>query len=164
MRTIDKIIIHCSATPEDMDIGRDEIDRWHRERGWLGIGYHYVVRRDGTVEEGRPENQVGAHVYGHNKNSIGICMIGGIDADDHDKAEDNYTDAQWEALTPLVENLLGRYPDADVLGHNELAAKACPCFDVREWFAQAFEIGSEPKTFTSTAPAGTQRIVIQIDE
>lgn len=127
MREINRIIIHCSATPAGMDIGRDEIDQWHRERGWNGIGYHYVIRRNGDIEFGRPEYEVGAHTRGYNEDSIGICLVGGKDTFD-------YTADQIAELVGLVENLEERYPDATIHGHNEFSAKLCPRFDVAAFF------------------------------
>ena len=78
MRKVNLLVIHCAATKPNMDIGRDEIDSWHKARGWSGIGYHYVIRRDGRIESGRPVEQAGAHASGYNANSIGICLVGGI--------------------------------------------------------------------------------------
>jgi hypothetical protein len=83
------LIVHCSATSEKQDIGAKEIDSWHRAKGWSGIGYHFVIRRDGTIEQGRALHKYGAHAYGYNKVSLGICMIGGVAA--NGKAEDNFT-------------------------------------------------------------------------
>jgi N-acetylmuramoyl-L-alanine amidase len=119
-----------------MDIGAKEIRQWHKERGWADIGYHYVIRRDGTVEKGRAEAKVGAHVAGHNKDSIGICLVGGIDERTL-SPEDNYTPEQWEALENLLHKLVQKYPDANVIGHRDFpgVAKACPCFDAEPWAA-----------------------------
>lgn len=129
----DWIVVHSSATQAKSNIGAKEIRQWHREKGWIDIGYHFVIRRDGTVETGRPENVVGAHVENHNSNSIGICMVGGVDA--KGKAEDNYTPAQYAALAAKLRELKARYPDAKVQGHRDFpnVKKDCPCFDVRKW-------------------------------
>jgi len=89
-----------------------QIDSWHRKRGWSGIGYHYVVRRDGTVERGRPEAKVGAHCLNHNRHSIGVCYEGGLDA--QGRPADTRTEAQKRALLTLVRELKGRYPRAIV--------------------------------------------------
>jgi N-acetylmuramoyl-L-alanine amidase len=131
----DFIAIHCSATSEKQNFGAADIDKWHRSKGWACIGYHYVIKRDGTLEVGRKESQVGAHVADWNSVSLGICLIGGIDADDHTKAEDNYTDAQWVTLKKLLKDLKTRYPKAKIQGHRDFpkVAKACPCFDVATW-------------------------------
>lgn len=126
MRKINKIIIHAADTPADMDIGAAEIDRWHKERGWDGIGYHYVIRRDGTLERGRDESVQGVHAAGHNANSIGVCLVGG-------KPDCNYTSAQWSCLDALVNDLIRRYPDSEVIGHRDVSKKPCPMFDVKAW-------------------------------
>lgn len=133
MRKIDTIIIHCAATKPSMDIGAKEIDGWHRAKGYFGIGYHYVIRRNGEVELGRPLEQAGAHAKDHNTTSIGICLVGGID--DRGKPECNFTAAQWDELKKLVTDLKGRFGDLKIIGHNDVAAKACPCFSVAAWLA-----------------------------
>jgi len=131
-RKIDLLVVHCADTYASMDIGRNEIDTWHRERGWIGIGYHYVIRRDGTIEKGRPDQTAGAHVEGHNYNSLGICMVGGKGA--NNAPADNFTPEQYEGLKELISKLLAVYPEAKVVGHNDLNPhKACPCFSVKDW-------------------------------
>lgn len=130
MRHINEIIIHCSATPEGRDYTVADIDRWHKARGWRGIGYHYVIYRDGSVHAGRPVEQIGAHCTGHNADSIGICYIGGVAADGK-TPKDTRTPAQRIALRELVEELRAKYPGATVHGHREFAPKACPSFDVQ---------------------------------
>jgi len=134
-KSTDYIAIHCSATSEKLDIGAKEIDKWHRGKGWACIGYHYVIRRDGTLEEGRSESQIGAHVQGYNENSLGICMVGGVDANDVTKAVNNFTPEQFEALKDLLTLLKLKYPKAKVQGHRDFpnVKKACPCFDVATW-------------------------------
>lgn len=132
MRKINEIILHCSATKQGQDFTVKDIDRWHKDRGFAGIGYHYVVYPDGSVHKGRDESLVGAHCLGHNAASIGICYIGGLDMEG--KPKDTRTDAQKEALTKLVRELKAKYQGATVHGHNEFANKACPCFDVRKEF------------------------------
>jgi N-acetylmuramoyl-L-alanine amidase len=127
---VDKIIVHCAATPEGRDVTAAEIKRWHMERGFRTIGYHYVIRLDGRVEKGRPEDEIGAHCLGENAHSIGICYVGGIDRDTL-KPKDTRTEQQKIALRQLVEELKRRYPGATVHGHNEFANKACPCFNVK---------------------------------
>lgn len=130
MRKITKIIIHCSATPEGHDYTVADINRWHKQRGWKGIGYHYVVYRDGSVHAGRKIEEIGAHCTGQNVNSIGICYIGGMTADNK-QPKDTRTPAQKAALRDLVELLRTEYPNATIHGHKEFANKACPCFDVK---------------------------------
>lgn len=131
----DFIAVHCSATGDRTDIGAADIDRWHRKQGWFMIGYHYVIRRNGVIETGRPENTVGAHVAEFNHNSIGICMVGGVDANDVTKAKNNFTPAQFASLKKLLSELKVRYPSAAIQGHRDFpnVKKACPSFDVRAW-------------------------------
>ena len=117
-----------------MDCGRDEIDRWHREQGWDGIGYHYVIRRNGAVEYGRAEEKAGAHCKGHNKDSIGICLIGGIKDGTKDTPTDDYTKAQWDTLARVVKELRSKYPKANIVGHCDYEPKkTCPNFNVGQW-------------------------------
>lgn len=131
-RPIDKLIIHCAATRPNQDIGVKEIRKWHVEgNGWKDIGYHDVIRINGDIEKGRPIDQVGAHVAGHNTGSIGVCMVGGVDKDGKPSA--NFTDAQWRSLERYVRTFKTEYPKATIHGHNEFAAKACPSFDVQKW-------------------------------
>ena len=148
MRTSDikYIVIHCSATKRSQDIGTFEINQWHRERGWSGIGYHFVIRRNGIIETGRGVRKIGAHAYGVNRMSWGICLVGGLD--DYGKATDNFTVLQYSSLHGIVTTLKAFAPDAEVLGHRDLSpdlngdgvieqwewVKMCPCFDVRSWW------------------------------
>jgi N-acetyl-anhydromuramyl-L-alanine amidase AmpD len=134
-RKIDKIILHCSATPPRRDIGVEDIRRWHRARGWTDIGYHYVIRRDGTLETGREEGKIGAHVRGFNHGSLGVCLVGGLSAEAQPLY--NFTDAQMVRARALVRDLTSRHAGATVHGHNEFADKACPCFDVKLWAEEA---------------------------
>jgi N-acetylmuramoyl-L-alanine amidase len=154
MREIRRIIIHCAATRPEQDVGVAEIDRWHRERGWNGIGYHYVIRRNGLVETGRSEERMGAHVRGHNADSIGVCLAGGHGSSADDAPEDHYTPEQLRALPRLIGEIQGRYPGATVHGHNEYAAKACPGFRVAGHWSRlsAPEPPAQPDT-TPPAPA-----------
>jgi len=128
----DYIVIHCAATKSKMDIGADEIKKWHvNDNGWRDIGYHVVIRRNATVEHGRVLDDSVAHAKGYNHKSIGLCMVGGM-ADDG-SAEDNFTDQQWTALSAKIKDLLVSYPGADVIGHNEISEKECPSFNVQKW-------------------------------
>jgi len=129
------IAIHCSASPPSQDIGVAEIDRMHRLRGFLSCGYHYVIRRDGTVEDGRALNQRGAHVEGFNHCSIGICLVGGVSQADVRKPEANFTADQMAALKSLLIDLWADFPSAHAQGHRDFpnVAKACPSFDVAAW-------------------------------
>lgn len=127
MRTITLIIIHCSAVRPNQTSSAAQIDQWHKKRGWKCIGYHYVIRRDGTIERGRPESMVGAHCLNHNQHSIGVCYEGGLDV--NGKAADTRTPEQKAAMRALLVELKQSYPRALIMGHNVFANKACPCFD-----------------------------------
>jgi len=128
----DWLIVHCAATRPNTDIGAREIRQWHvRDNGWRDIGYHMVIRRSGALEPGRDLDDVGAHVAGHNSNSIGICLVGGVGADN--KPESNFTPPQWATLEIVLRMLSRIYPAAKVRGHRDFAAKACPSFDVVAW-------------------------------
>lgn len=131
----DYIAIHCAATRPSMDIGAAEIDRMHRQRGFKCIGYHKVIRRNGTVEDGRPLDQIGAHVENWNSVSVGICMVGGVSEKDINVPEANFTKAQYETLERLLAELRIKYPKAHIQGHRDFpkVAKACPSFDVATW-------------------------------
>ena len=128
MRKINRIIVHCTATPAGRDVAVAEIDLWHRQRGFKGIGYHYVVDLGGVVHAGRSVEEIGAHCRGYNRGSIGVAYVGGLSADWKMPA-DTRTDAQKVALRAFVNELKRIYPDATVHPHSEFAAKACPCFD-----------------------------------
>jgi len=134
-RPVNKLVVHYSATPEGREHDVRDIDRWHREKGWRMVGYHYVITLDGTVQTGRPEHMAGAHAYGHNSDSIGICYIGGTDA--KGRSKNTLTDAQEESLIHLLKLLKRRYPTAEVVGHRDLsgAATECPGFNVSDWWA-----------------------------
>ena len=131
MRGITEIIVHCSATPEGRDISTEDIRTWHiKDNGYSDIGYHYVVELDGSVHTGRDESVAGAHCKGHNANSIGVCYVGGVEADCV-TAKDTRTDAQKASLRKLLSELKEKYPGAVIYGHRDLAAKACPSFDAK---------------------------------
>lgn len=141
MRVIDELTIHCSFTPRDMDIGVAEIRDWHvNDNGWDDIGYHFVIRRDGTLEPGRPQHIAGAHVKGFNGTSIGVCMIGGKSETGHAIA--NYTFNQWRTIAQLITVYMARYPGILVRGHCDVpdANKDCPCFDVESFIESLGEI------------------------
>ena len=134
MRSIDKIIVHCSATREGQHVTVQQIRQWHLQRNFADIGYHYVVYLDGTVHKGRPLEKAGAHSKGHNAHSIGICYAGGLDR--QGKPKDTRTAAQKAALLSLIRELRQRFPRATVHGHREFANKACPCFDAKKEYSQ----------------------------
>jgi len=133
MRAINKVIVHCSATREGQDISTETIKRWHVDgRGWSDIGYHYVILLDGRVEVGRPIIRSGAHTIGQNKNSIGICYVGGVE-EDGKTPKDTRTEEQKKSLTNLLITLKSIYgDDVKIHGHRDFAAKACPSFDATE--------------------------------
>ena len=135
MRKITLIIVHCSAVRPDQQSSAAQIDTWHRNRGFhLGIGYHYVVRRNGEIEAGRPEFIVGAHCKNHNAHSLGVCYEGGLDI--RGQPADTRTEAQKAALRRLLERLHHAYPRALIVGHHDLNPhKACPCFDAAHEYA-----------------------------
>jgi len=133
MRDIKRIIIHCSATPISMDIGAEEIRKWHTAKGWKDIGYHYVIRLNGEIESGRTIDKVGAHSKGQNKDSIGICYIGGSDEEHNPK--DTLYECQEEAMRELIFSLrVVADEELTIHGHNEFSTKACPSFKVSEKF------------------------------
>lgn len=158
------IAIHCSATRPSLDVTMAMVRGWHRARNFIAEGYHYLIRRDGTLEVGRPEGVIGAHVENFNHNSIGICLAGGVAEDftPHkpgtpwrgDGAENNFTEAQFKTLAKLLIELKARYPKAVIQGHRDFpnVRKSCPCFDVRQWMA---EQGDEPKAATAVAQTFT---------
>ena len=133
-RRITEIIVHCAATPEGRDFTVEDITRWHRQRGFRTIGYHWVIYRDGSVRQGRPESQMGAHCTGHNALSIGVCYIGGV-ASDGKTPKDTRTEAQKAALLRLLRSLKAKYPKAKIYGHRDFSIKACPSFDARKEYA-----------------------------
>lgn len=154
MKTFDSIIIHCSATRAGQDLRAKDIDRMHKQRGFNQIGYNFVVDLDGTVENGRSLSIDGAHCntkgfseQSYNKHSIGICYIGGLDA--NGKPADTRTDWQKVSLRNLVAKLCKEYPIIEVLGYRDTSLdlnddgevepfeyiKACPCFDVQREFS-----------------------------
>ncbi len=126
-RKINKIIIHCSATPPSMDVGADTIDEWHKQRGWSGIGYHFFIKRDGQIEIGRTLEIHGAHTSGHNKDAIGVCYAGGVDS--NMCPEDNRTSEQIASFLLLLRFLKNTFPKAIIHGHRDFSTKACPSFD-----------------------------------
>ena len=128
MRPINIIIVHCTATPEGRDVTVEEIDAWHRKRGFKSIGYHYVIYLDGSIHKGREDDKIGAHCVGYNSRSLGVCYVGGL-AKDGKTPKDTRTEAQKQSLYKLLKMLKTKYPEARIFGHKDFAAKACPCFD-----------------------------------
>lgn len=152
MRNIDSIIVHCSATKAGRDFTAADIDRWHRERGFNSIGYHYVIRLDGKLEKGRDVALAGAHCKGWNERSVGICYIGGLD--ENGRPADTRTNAQKRVLYQIIMDLQREYNILQVLGHRDTSpdlngdgviepyeyVKVCPCFDVREFLRSGREL------------------------
>jgi N-acetylmuramoyl-L-alanine amidase len=144
MRPINEIVVHCTATRAEWWATRSlaqkvaEVRLWHtRDRGWRDIGYHYLIDRDGKVASGRPVEQVGAHVQGRNTGTIGVALFGGHGGATTDRFSDHFTPAQDAALRRLLTDLSERFPAiTKISGHHEYAAKACPCFNVRQWLAE----------------------------
>lgn len=135
MRRFDTIIVHCTATKEGRDLHVSDVDRWHRERGFHGCGYHYIVALDGTIEYGRPIDEIGAHCKGHNATSVGIAYVGGLDK--NGKPADTRTKAQKQALARLIwllslRAMINGWGLVKVRGHRDYDhGKECPCFDAR---------------------------------
>ena len=125
-RKVNLLILHCTATPEGRSVTVQQVRQWHIQRGFVDIGYHFLVGLDGTIHKGRPIEKAGAHCKGHNAHSIGICYVGGLDRQGRPK--DTRTPAQKAALLRLLKELKKQYPKATIHGHCEFANKACPCF------------------------------------
>ena len=131
----DYIIIHCAATRASQNIDIKDVDRWHRAKGWRMVGYHFFIKRDGTLQAGRPLMDGGAHAQGYNDKSVGVCLAGGV-AEDGETPECNFTFKQWATLRKLIFDLHTQFPTAQVIGHSNVAPKACPCFEVTDWWVE----------------------------
>ena len=154
MRTINLFVVHCSATREDCTLSPEALDVMHRRRGFNGTGYHYYIRKDGTLYLTRSLERIGAHAKGFNAHSIGICYEGGLDC--RGRPADTRTPEQCAALRLLVHQLLGKFPDCRVCGHRDLSPdrngngeiepeewiKVCPCFDAEEEFKELVAEGT----------------------
>jgi N-acetylmuramoyl-L-alanine amidase len=140
MRKINKLIVHCTATPEFKNFDIEDVRDWHvKGNGWSDIGYHYLIKLDGTVQEGRPINKIGAHVGGHNRDSIGIAYVGGMDKDMNEWI-DTRTEQQKDSLFNLLMDLKYSFPDSVVYGHNDFTdKKVCPCFNAKEEYKEISE-------------------------
>ena len=151
MRDIKRIILHCTATREGKDYSVDTIRKWHTDKGWSDIGYHYIVYRDGSIHPGRPVERMGAHVRGYNASSIGIAYIGGVASEQVDGKwvpKDTRTPQQKEALDCFIRGLLEKYPGSTLHGHNEYSAKACPSFNVQIEYDYIINPNEPIKIFT----------------
>jgi len=145
MRSITGTIIHCTATRagwwENKTTAEKvaEIKRWHTNKGWSDIGYHFLIDRNGTLAAGRPIERDGAHVRGHNRGTIGVSLFGGHGSNETDDFAENFTAAQDAALRKFLADMQARFGTMPVTGHNEYAAKACPGFNVAKWLRSAPE-------------------------
>jgi len=139
-RKINKVIVHCTATPKTMDVDVEAVRNWHLERGWSDIGYHFLIKLDGTIHKGRPLEKIGAHTKGHNTNSIGIAYVGGM-SEDMSSSEDTRTQQQKDSLEYLLCYLKILFSEAKIYGHRDFSTKACPSFDAKseyEWISNQF--------------------------
>ena len=136
-REINEIIVHCTGNKRNSTITARDIDRLHRyERGWQGIGYHYLILPDGTIEQGRPLTLPGAHCKGHNAESVGIAYVGGLG--DDGRPANTLTEEQKLSLRTLIAALCTLLPIRQLAGHRDYANKACPCFNVRKWWEDTY--------------------------
>lgn len=150
-RPVNEIIVHCAATPEGRDISAATIREWHTSSplNWRDIGYHFVIRLDGTIEVGRPLNRVGAHVRGRNTGTIGVCYVGGVTNDGTQTPKDTRTSAQRASLRNLLTNLVQANPEVSrISGHRDYAAKACPSFDATTEYAGLLDARLATAAFT----------------
>ena len=139
-RKINKLIVHCTATPLSMDVDVEAVRTWHLERGWSDIGYHYLIKLDGTIQKGRPLEKIGAHVKGQNSNSIGIAYAGGM-SEDMSNPKDTRTQEQKDSLEYLLCYLKILFSEATIYGHRDFSSKSCPSFDAKceyEWISNQF--------------------------
>lgn len=122
------LVVHCSDTPDDDPITAKDIHTMHLGFGWHGVGYHRIINRDGFVEQGRPDYWIGAHVYGHNEISLGVCLIGRTD----------FTDAQFNSLETILREWTDKHPQAEVVGHCDFdyTEKTCPNFNAKAWWSE----------------------------
>lgn len=128
-RPINKILIHCTATEPEMDIDVKDVRQWHLARGFNDIGYHYLIKIDGSIKAGRPIELIGAHCRGQNKFSIGIAYVGGVE---NGQPKDTRTEEQKKSLRKLIKKIKRIYPEIQVFGHNDFSNKACPSFNVAD--------------------------------
>lgn len=157
MRSLTGIVVHCTATRPEWWADKtstekmEECRRWHVEgNGWSDIGYHYLIDRDGTVTPGRPMDKDGAHARGHNKGTVGISLWGGHGSNEKDQFHDHFTADQERALRQLIARLEEDHGELEVIGHNQVAAKACPGFDVPSWLVRKPKKPRESKAQSTT--------------
>jgi len=145
-RKIYGIVIHCTATKAGVDLNVEDVRRIHKAQGWADIGYHYLIRIDGRIENGRDVDLIGAHVSGYNANTIGVCYVGGLD--EKGNPADTRTPNQKASLVSLLKMIRAAYPGASIKGHRDYSPdkngngtiepsewiKVCPCFEVSAEF------------------------------
>ena len=133
MRTINKVIIHCAGTKTNQNFDVSNIDQWHRDRGWSEIGYHYYIKLDGTIQQGRDLKRVGAHCAGYNSSSVGVCLEGGKNPDG--SKWDMCTRRQEYSVEKLLKKLGKQFPEITLHGHYEFSkTKSCPNFDINKFY------------------------------
>jgi len=154
MRQIDMIVVHCTATRPEWQSDQTteakvaEVKKWHTDKGWSDVGYHFLIDRNGVIVEGRPVERAGAHAKGYNATSIGVAIFGGHGGTANDEFEENFTDAQDRSLRRLIAQLRMEFPNiTQIVGHNDLpdVTKACPTFRVNKWIAQDKTPPKEPR-------------------
>ena len=131
------LVLHCSASQCDQDYSVEQLRRDHKARGFYDIGYHFYIRKDGTMTQHRKLLEVGAHARPYNRCSIGICYEGGLD--EHGKPYNTMTAEQETRLVDLFRNLKILFPKAKIVGHRDLPGttpKECPCLDAGSWAAR----------------------------
>lgn len=133
VKKVKYIVVHCSDTYEKQDIGVDEIRSWHKAKGWKDVGYHFVIKKNGTLEVGRGLDVVGAHAYGINQVSVGVCWVGGKS---EDGPVDDRTKEQKTSLLSLLKTLKQIFPKAEIIGHRDVSDKSCPNFNAKEEYAK----------------------------
>ncbi|PLW77899.1 N-acetylmuramoyl-L-alanine amidase [Cohaesibacter celericrescens] len=161
MRKIYELIWHCTATPEGREVSVAEIDSWHKQRGWNGIGYHKVIHLDGSVSSGRPLWKMGAHVRGHNRGTIGYVYVGGLDS--HKRPKDTRTEAQKRTMIRLSQEAVRDHGVRKISGHRDYAAKACPCFDASgeyRWITNGFPKNDPVKLTSSRTMKGSTTALV----
>jgi len=134
-RIVNEIIVHCSATKPSQDVSMETIRGWHvNDNNWSDIGYHWVIERNGTIKAGRPEERSGAHCKDHNSQSIGVCVVGGIN--DAGAPDANFALPQYASLKLVIDDIRMRHTITKLSGHRDYSSKACPSFDVNAWYGE----------------------------
>lgn len=123
----DEIIVHCSDSDITSHDDIEVIDKWHKARGFTKVGYHAFIKKDGTIQQGRKDDETGAHCYGHNLHSLGVCLSG--------KDPAKFTDAQYRSLAQWCKDKMYAHEISqdDIVGHYKYSDKQCPNFNVDIW-------------------------------